>query len=492
MLEKSDLSAQISKEDYKKRMDELEVSLNALERKLWEKKIPTVIVVEGLDGAGKGEVINKLILPMTPKDFTVYAESRETEEERMHPYFWRFWEKTPEKGKIAIFDGSWYRSVWMDRFAGKTKKRDLPTKFEDINTFEQMLTDDGVLILKFFLYISEDEQKKRFKKRLSSKATSWRVSEEALSRHKKYEKYLEMAEDMLAATDTEYAPWMIVESEQIKYAEVKLMNAVEAAFAERLAAAEKAAKPVVNGKFSKKKYVTQTLNQVDPNQEMTFEEYKEKKSELSAEIKLLHSKLYQARIPVVLCFEGWDAAGKGGAIHRLTNALDPRGYKVNPVSAPNDIEKAHHYLWRFWTKVPKDGHIAIFDRSWYGRVMVERIEGFCSENEWQRAYREMNQMEKQFAEHGAIVLKFWLQIDKDEQERRFNERQNNPDKSWKITDEDFRNREKWALYEQAVDEMLMKTSTNYAPWIIVEGNNKYYARIKVLETVAVALRERLS
>ncbi|MBQ7582176.1 MAG: polyphosphate:AMP phosphotransferase [Lachnospiraceae bacterium] len=491
MLEKTDLKAEISKEDFKARMDELEVSLNALERKLWEKKIATMIVVEGLDAAGKGEVINKLILPMTPKDFTVYAESAETEEERMHPYFWRFWSKTPEKGRIAIFDGSWYKSVLIDRFDGTTKKKDLPGKFEDINTFEQMLADDGVLVLKFFLYISKKEQKKRFEKLLSSKATKWRVTKQAVERNKHYAKYVEMAEDMLAATNSEFAPWTIVEAEQIRYAELKLMEAVEKAFADRIEEAEKAKKPVVNGKFSRKKYETQTLSKVTPLQEMTFEEYKEKKAKLTAELRELHGKLYQARIPVVLCFEGWDAAGKGGAIHRLTNALDPRGYVVNPVSAPNDIEKAHHYLWRFWTKVPKDGHIAIFDRSWYGRVMVERIEGFCSENDWQRAYREMNQMEKQFANHGAIVLKFWLQIDKDEQEKRFTERQNNPDKNWKITDEDFRNREKWDLYEQAVDEMLMKTSTNYAPWIIVEGNNKYYARIKVLETVAKALRERL-
>ncbi len=194
---------------------------------------------------------------------------------------------------------------------------------------------------------------------------------------------------------------------------------------------------------------------------------------------------------MVLAFEGWDAGGKGGAIKRLTRALDPRGYTVNPTSSPNDIERAHHYLWRFWTKMPKDGHIAIFDRTWYGRVMVERIEGFCTTQDWQRAYREMNQMESQLVHHGAVVLKFWLHIDKEEQAKRFKDRQENPEKSWKITDEDWRNREKWDLYEKAVDEMIIKTSMSDAPWIIVEGNDKYYARIKVFETVVDALEKRM-
>ena len=490
MLEKMDLTMKMDKEAYKQKMDELEQSLNALARELWEKRVPTIIVVEGLPCAGKGEVINKLILPMSPKDFVVYADSRVSEEEQMHPYLWRFWNKTPAKGKIAIFDGSWYKSIWQDRFAGEVSDKKLSTRVADINSFEQGLADDGVLILKFFLHISKKEQDRRFKELQKSKSTKWRITKEALKRNKYYDRYVAMAEDMLAATNTENAPWTLIEAEQGRYAAVKLMSAVEKAFKDRLAQAESASAPVIDGRFTQD-FKPQVLNQVDPNQEMSFEEYKAQKAVLTKELKKLHSKLYLKRIPVVLAFEGWDAAGKGGAIHRLTNALDPRGYMVNPTASPNDIEKAHHYLWRFWTKMPKDGHIAIFDRTWYGRVMVERIEGFCSEAEWQRAYREMNQMEKQLYDHGAVVLKFWLQIDKDEQERRFRSRQVTPGKEWKITDEDWRNREKWNLYEEAVDDMLMKTSTNYAPWIIVEGNNKYYARIKVLKTVIEALKAKL-
>ena len=238
-------------------------------------------------------------------------------------------------------------------------------------------------------------------------------------------------------------------------------------------------------------YRTTVLAGINPQQPMTKEVYKKRLNELQNRLALLHSEIYQKRIPVVIAFEGWDAGGKGGAIKRLTEYLDPRGYEVIPTAAPNDIEKAHHYLWRFWEAMPKAGHIAIFDRTWYGRVMVERIEKLCSEDEWKRAYKEINEMETHLANFGAVVLKFWLHIDKDEQERRFNERMNTPEKQWKITDEDWRNREKWPQYEIAVDEMILRTSTNYAPWIIVEGNNKYYARIKVLETVVEALEKRL-
>ena len=233
------------------------------------------------------------------------------------------------------------------------------------------------------------------------------------------------------------------------------------------------------------------LSGVDLTKTLTKEEYKKEIDRLQKRLEFLHSEIYRLRIPVVLGFEGWDAGGKGGAIKRLTSHLDPRGYRVNPTASPNDIEKVHHYLWRFWNNVPKAGHIAVFDRTWYGRVMVERIEGFCSEADWKRAYQEINEMEAHMANAGAVVIKFWLHIDKDEQERRFKERQQNPAKEWKITDEDWRNREKWDQYETAVNEMLVRTSTTYAPWVVVEGNCKYYARVKVLRTVVDALEERV-
>ncbi len=491
MLEKVDLSKKLDKEEYKRRKDGLEISLAKLQRELREKKVPVMIVFEGLGGAGKGEVINKLILPLDPRGFDVFATGKETEEEEMHPFLWRFWTKIPEKGRIAIYDRSWYRKVLIDRYDGLTPKKDMDASYEEINSFEKALTDDGVLLIKFFMYISEKEQKSRFKELLSNKETSWRVSEGDLDRNRHYDKFLQLHDMMLQKTDTSDAPWTIVEAEQEKYAAIKVLSIVEQRFKDKLNELANAQKPIVFGKFTEGTYITSSLNHVDLSKSLTKEEYTEKLEKLQKKLSKLHNELYTRRIPVVLAFEGWDAGGKGGAIKRLTGALDPRGYTVNPTAAPNDIEKVHHYLWRFWTKMPKDGHIAIFDRTWYGRVMVERIEGFCATRDWERAYKEMNDMEKQLYNHGAVVLKFWMQIDKEEQKRRFTERQNTPDKTWKITDEDWRNREKWDLYEQAVDEMLIRTSTTYAPWIIVEGNDKYYARIKVLETVVDAIEARL-
>ena len=381
----------------------------------------------------------------------------------------------------------------VDRYEKKTSKKEIPIILEEISSFEKQLTDGGTLVMKFFLDISEREQKKRFHKLMEKKATSWRVSDKDLDRNKHFQDYLEMADEMLTKTDSDYAPWTIVEAEDDRYATVKILSTVAAAFEDRYKKEKESKKKEreVDGRFDKSELNDSVLKKVDLSKKMEEKAYEKRLDELQKKLRLLHGKLYAKRIPVVLAFEGWDAGGKGGAIKRLTNALDPRGYTVNPTSSPNDIERAHHYLWRFWTKMPKDGHIAIFDRTWYGRVMVERIEGFCTTQDWQRAYKEINQMEQQLVNHGAVVLKFWLHIDKEEQAHRFQDRQDNPEKSWKITDEDWRNREKWDLYEKAVDEMLVRTSTADAPWIIVEGNDKLYARIKVLETVVNALEKRM-
>ncbi|MDY2594751.1 MAG: phosphate--AMP phosphotransferase, partial [Oliverpabstia sp.] len=418
-------------------------------------------------------------------------------------FLWRFWTKTPEKGRIAIFDRSWYRRVLVDRFDGVTTAKELEYAYEEINSFERQLTDGGYVMIKLFLAIDKKEQKKRFKKLMESKSSAWRVSEGDLKRNREYDVYKAMNDEMLQKTDSDYAPWTIIEATDREFATVKIYSAVIKALSDKIESVKKEKERKQKEKTAKKAESTKpeenedtvlrtsSLNSVDLSLSYTKEEYKEKLEKLQNRIQELHGELYRRRIPVILGFEGWDAGGKGGAIKRLTEKMDPRGYQVNPTAAPNDIERAHHYLWRFWNNVPKKGHIAIFDRTWYGRVMVERIEGFCSKEEWMRAYKEMNDMEANWVHSGAIVMKFWLQIDKDEQERRFKERMENPEKQWKITDEDWRNREKWDQYEQAVDDMLVKTSTTYAPWIIVEGNNKYYARIKVLQSVVDAIEKRL-
>lgn len=496
MLEKIDLTKKMGKKEFKEMMEGLTGELSQLQRDCRNLGIPVMIVFEGLGAAGKGTLINQLIQSLDPRGFQVYAINGESEEEKLRPFLWRFWTKIPAKGRIAIFDRSWYRKVLIDRFDGVTREDELASAYQEINNFEEQLCVDGTVILKFFLYITKEEQKKRFEKLSQSKETAWRVSKGDWERNKHYKTYLKMNEEMLQATDTDYAPWNIIEAMDREFATVKIISIVVECLKEAVRHALKEEKAEKDAKIRidhlpAELLKSSMLSRVDLTLSYTKEEYKERLNKLQKRISILHSALYKKRVPVVLAFEGWDAGGKGGAIKRLTSHMDPRGYTVNPTAAPNDIEKAHHYLWRFWQTVPKAGHVAVYDRTWYGRVMVERIEGFCSTEEWQRAYKEINQFEETLYHAGAVVLKFWMHIDQEEQERRFRERQENPAKQWKITDEDWRNREKWDLYEQAVDEMLIRTSTTYAPWVIVPGNDKYYARVKVLETVVNALEERL-
>lgn len=493
MLEKLDLTKKMDKEEYKEKMEVLEVRIGKLQRECKELGIPVMIAFEGYGASGKGVQIGKLIQALDPRGFEVYAVKTETEEERMHPFMWRFWTKMPANGRIAIYDSSWYRKVLVDRFDKRTKKKELPAAYDSICSFEKQLTDGGMVLIKIFLAIDKKEQKKRFRKLMDSEDTAWRVSEGDLKRNKEFEKYEQMNEEMLVRTDTDYALWNIVEATDRRFATAKIYSIIIETLSKKIKEVQKAKESAEREPLEKTKgtLVDNILAQADLTKTVTREEYKERIEKLQDKIEKLHGELYRRRIPVVLGFEGWDAGGKGGAVKRLTAKMDPRGFVVHPTASPNDIERAHHYLWRFWTAMPKAGHVAIFDRTWYGRVMVERIEGFCTKDEWQRAYKEINDMERDLTNAGAIVLKFWMQIDKDEQERRFKARQENPEKQWKITDEDWRNREKWDQYEVAVNEMLMKTSTTSAPWIVVEGNCKYYARIRVLESVIEAIEERL-
>ena len=326
-----------------------------------------------------------------------------------------------------------------------------------------------------------------------NKDTKWRVTEKDWKKNKNYDKYLEQYDSMLIQTDTSNAPWTVVEAMDKKYAICKILTTVVGRLELALEAKKagmKAADAVPD--ILEEDLRNGVLQGVDLSLTMEPEEYKKKRKELQKRLEVLHNKMYLQRVPVVLAFEGWDAGGKGGAIKRITQCIDPRGYEVVPVASPNDVEKSHHYLWRFWEKFPKDGHMTIFDRTWYGRVLVERVEGFATEQEWKRAYQEINAMESHLVKSGTIVLKFWMHIDQEEQEKRFRQRMETPEKQWKITDEDWRNREKWDAYERAIDEMMLRTSTQEAPWHIIEANSKLYARIKVLEIVVEALEKRLT
>ena len=477
-------------EELKQRLKAAEEKLSQQQMKLKEKRLPVLVLIEGWGAAGKGSAIGQIIKNIDPRFFKVFSmPSTPTEEERRRPFLYRFFEKIPEAGKFTFLDSGWMDQIMKERLDGKLDDKAYAQRVDSVKRFERGLTDNGYLVLKFFFHISKKEQENRIEALLSEKDTAWRVSEGDLWQNRHYDKCLEAFDRYLDDTNTPSAPWYIVDSKSKKFAELQVMETLCMGI-ETALHNESLAVPLLQNAFPLIKMPK--LRDV-PLEGKTLDEekYKKELKELQQKLGQLHNRLYRKRVPVIIAYEGWDAAGKGGNIKRLTGALDPRGFEVHPIASPEPHEKARHYLWRFSTRLPKDGHIAIFDRTWYGRVMVERLEGFCSENDWQRAYYEMNEFEQELHNWGAVILKFWVQIDKDTQLARFTERQNTPSKQWKITDEDWRNREKWDLYEQAVDEMLQKTSTTYAPWHILESVDKKYARIKALHIVIDALEKAL-
>ena len=494
MLELVDLKKRIPKAVYKRVFGELETQLGECQRAARAAGVPVVIVFEGWDAAGKGTIINRLTQALDPRGFKVHPISAPDEAERLHPWMWRFWNDLPAGGSFAVFDRSWYGRVLFERVEGLATKRQWREAYEDIEQFERQLADSGVVIVKFWLHIGKKEQRRRFKSLEEDPATKWKVGKTEWKHHRKYDDWLEATEEMLERTGTAYAPWTVVEATQGRYARVKVFETVIQAVQSELdrRASAPAVKPEPMPEPAESPTRDQTiLDRLDLSQSLERDEYEKELDELQERLFRLEHDLYAARIPALIVYEGSDAGGKGGNIKRLTRGLDPRGYEVVPVAAPSVEEKAHHYLWRFWRDVPKAGHITIFDRSWYGRVLVERVEGFCGQQEWKRAFREINEFERQLAEFGTVIVKFWLQIDREEQLRRFEARQQDPHKQWKITDEDWRNRDKWKQYETAVVDMLQRTSTTYAPWTILEANCKLHARIKALRTVARALESAI-
>jgi len=403
-----------------------------------------------------------------------------TEEERRKPFLYRYFVKIPEAGKFCFLDSGWMDEVTRGCLHGELKEKEYKKRIDSIKRFERQLTDNGYLVMKFFFHISQKEQEKRLKHLQEDKSTSWRVSDNDLWQNKHYEKCVKVYDQYLNDTNVSTSPWYIVDAQNKKWAQLQVLETLVSGIETALMNSAMAV-PLLQNVFPIEKIPK--LSEIPLDKTLTEEAYKKELNELQAKLRMLHNELYRKKIPVVIAYEGWDAAGKGGNIKRLTGALDPRGYEVHPIASPEPHEKARHYLWRFWNRLPKTGHVAIFDRTWYGRVMVERLEGFCSENDWQRAYNEINEFEKELSDWGAVIIKFWVQIDKDVQLERFTDRQNTPEKQWKITDEDWRNREKWDLYETAVNEMMKKTNTAYAPWHVLESNDKKYARIKALKIV---------
>lgn len=475
--------------NYKDLTTQLQDKLSELQLEIRDKKVPVLVVFEGWGASGKGTFIADMIKMLDPRFFDVFVTVSATELEKRYPLMKRFWNMTPERGTISILDRSWYQELALSKLEEDISDEEYKNRMKSVNTFERQLTDDGCLIIKFFLQISQQEQKRRFSKLREDQDTSWKVTDIDKKRNKNYKSYYNQIDDMIEKTNTSYAPWKIIDTTDKQFTRFEIFNILVSQITNAVKNSV-SSNEVVKNNF---KLVDQPClldiklsdKVIEPNK--YFDKLKKSQKELSK----LQDKIYRKKIPVVIAFEGWDAAGKGGAIKRITTALDPRGYEAIPIAAPSKTELAHHYLWRFWNKIPKTGHIAIFDRTWYGRVMVEKLENLTPNKRVEMAYNEINEFEKELSDAGVVVIKFWLQIDKDEQLKRFNDRQNNEAKRWKITDEDWRNREKWDDYEVEINKMLKLTSTDFAPWHVIESNSKLFARLKILDTINDVLSKEI-
>jgi len=464
---------------------ELRARLIATQQLLREKKLPVLVLIEGWAAAGKGSLIKEIIREIDPRFYNVVSPAVIPESESRYPFLYPYASAIPENGKLIFLDSGWMENVVRKQLRLEISKEEYKRRVRAVNEFERQLRDGGYLVLKIFLHIDKKEQFERLNALTESADTEWRVTPDDLWQHREYKQFMKAYDDFMEKTD-ETVKWHILDGTKKKAAVRDAMKLL----------VEKIDKALEKGRYTGEPFEEEfpllkmpKLSEVDLSPTIEEEEYKKELKKLQKRLSELHNIIYRKKIPVILCYEGWDAAGKGGNIRRVAYPLDPRGFDVHPIASPEPHELNRQYLWRFWTRLPRTGHICIFDRTWYGRVMVERLEGFCSEKDWKRAYNEINEFERQLTDWGAVLLKFWIHIDQDTQLARFTERQNTPEKQWKITEEDWRNREKWPQYETAVDEMLQKTSTENAPWFIIESNDKHYARIKALQIIVEALEK---
>ncbi len=492
MLETLDLDISLDKDTYKTQLEALMRQLRSLQNACWQSKLPMLIVLEGWAAAGKGALVKQIVGYMDPRGFVVHPIWPTTKQEGEYPFLWRFWQRIPRSGQISLFYHSWYTHVLEDRLLKSVSEADIPIIMRQINAFERQMVDNGAAIAKFWIHLSKKELKKRLKQTAADPLRAWRVRSQDWQQAKNYEKYTAFAEEMLIHTSTGFAPWTLVEGNSQRWARVKVLTEIVSILTQALDQLHIRA-PRPNNSLQEQLKPTERdfLAQVDLTQCLSPKQYKKSLNEQQELLSKLQLEIYKHQLPVLILFEGWDAAGKGGAIKRLTDNLDPRSYVVNAFAAPTEEEKAYHYLWRFWKKLPEAGKIGIFDRSWYGRVLVERVERFATESEWQSAYREINEFEEQLTTAGYVLVKFWLHLSQEEQLRRFTERQNDQFKHYKLTEEDWRNREKWQVYEVAVNQMIQRTSTPTAPWTLIAGDNKRYARVKVIQTVTEAINYQL-
>lgn len=492
MFESAELGHKIDKATYDAEVPALREALLEAQMELARlTQFPVIILVGGLDGAGRGETVNLLNEWMDPRFVQTHGMGDPSDEELDRPMMWRFWRALPPKGKIGVFLGSWYTWPILNHVMGITQAGDLDQSLERAKRLEKMLVDEGALIIKFWMHLSKEKQEKRLKALEKDPQTRWRVSSRDWEHFGLYDKFLGVHEKVIRRTSTADASWTIVEGYNAHYRNITVGKAILQAIRQRLA--DVTVQPVAApaAALSPAPDRLTLLTSLDLEQKIDKKTFQLELEKYQGKLALLTRHPKFKAITVVAMFEGNDAAGKGGAIRRITSALDARFYDVIPVAAPTEEERAQPYLWRFWRHIPRRARVTIFDRSWYGRVLVERVEGFCSASDWMRAYSEINDFEAQLVRHDIVVVKFWLTISKDEQLRRFKEREAIGFKRFKITDEDWRNRDKWEAYESAVCDMVDRTSTEIAPWTLVEANDKNFARIKILKTLCRQIESAL-
>jgi polyphosphate:AMP phosphotransferase len=484
MFESAEIGHKVDKETYEKELPALrEALLDAQDELVKTRGFQVIIIVSGVDGGGRSESVHLLNEWLDPRHIETHGMGAPSDEELDRPPMWRFWRALPPHGKIGIFQGSWYSMPLLDRVYGKTRKVDLEEAMEGNVRFEKMLSDEGALILKFWFHLSKPIQERRLKALEKDPRTRWRVTERDWHHFSLYDKFRKTSAEALRLTSSAQAPWYIIEGSDERYRSLMLGKIVLEAMRMRLNSEHNPSHSIPSLPNLPRVDNLHILKSLDLTHKLAKAAYEQKLEEYQGRLNVLTRDPRFKEISVIAVFEGNDAAGKGGSIRRVTGALDARMCQVIPIAAPTDEEKAQPYLWRFWRHLPRRGRVAIFDRSWYGRVLVERVEGFCSEYDWLRAYNEINEFETQLADHNIVVVKFWLSISADEQLKRFKEREKTGFKRYKITDEDWRNRDRWVDYEQAVCDMVDRTSSDLAPWTLVPANDKYSARIQVLKTL---------
>ncbi len=494
MFDTAEIAHEVDKATYRQEEAKLREALLAAQFELLRHGgFPVLVLIGGVEGAGKGEVVNQLNEWLDPRHVQTSGFDRPSEDEAERPYMYRFWARLPPKGRIGIFLGAWHSHPIMERALGELSKAGVDQRVAEVQRFEKMLADEGVLLVKFWFHLTRKQQKKRLESLAAKKSTRWRVGDEEWKLFKKYDALREASEHFVRSTSTGDAPWFVVNGVDARSRALTVGQTLLAALRARLD--EKPVKadrrrvrpnPLVAPLDGRNVIKALTLDQ-----KLAERDYEQQLEKWQGRLNLLSRDPRFNRLSVVAVFEGNDAAGKGGAIRRVTGAIDARFIRPIPIAAPTEEERAQPYLWRFWRHLPRHGRMAIFDRSWYGRVLVERVEGFCDEAAWLRAYQEINDFEGDLHGSNTVLVKFWLAISKEEQMRRFKEREATPFKRFKITDEDWRNREKWDAYEHAVCDMIDRTSTPVAPWTLVEANNKFYTRIKVLKTLVRAVEAGL-